>query len=64
MSGRKLTQQQQNYIWAQYCAKRPYYKSKVELYNDIARFVGCGWQAVYNYVRREINRRQYKLFEN
>lgn len=64
MYGKKLTEQQRNFIWAQYVAKRGYYKSKLALYNDIAVFVGCGWQTVYNYIRRELDKRQYKLFQD
>lgn len=63
MYGKKLTEEEQERIWAHYVVRHSYYRSRVQLYHDIAAFVGCGWQTVYNYIRRELDKRQYKLFE-
>lgn len=63
--GKKLTQDQRNIIWGHYRIKLQHYPHRrKKLYEDIALLVGfCGWQTVYNVIRKKTDELQYKLFE-
>lgn len=63
--GKKLTQGQRDVIWAYYCIKlRSYPHRRKKLYEEIALACGfCGWQTVYNVIRKKTDELQYKLFE-
>lgn len=57
---RRLTKDEQKQVVKMYCVGVGRMPKKV-LYNKIAVLFGCGWQSVYNCVRREMDKRQYKI---
>lgn len=57
---KRLNQYEQKQVLKMYCVGVGSMPKK-ELYNKIALSFGCGWQSVYNCVRREMNNRKYKI---